>query len=192
MKKIGLTGGIGSGKTFISKIFQKMGYAVFFADVEAKKCMNNSAELKSEITHNFGNNIYENGTFQKENLADIVFSDSKKLEILNQLVHPFVQRAFVSWSKNQKSELVIKEAAILFESGANKGLDGVICISAPLQKRIERVMKRDNCSEQEVLDRIANQMLQEEKVQLSDFIIVNDEKEKLLPQIISICKKLTN
>ncbi len=169
-----------------------MGYAVFFADVEAKKCMNNSAELKSEITHNFGNNIYENGTFQKENLADIVFSDSKKLEILNQLVHPFVQRAFVSWSKNQKSELVIKEAAILFESGANKGLDGVICISAPLQKRIERVMKRDNCSEQEVLDRIANQMLQEEKVQLSDFIIVNDEKEKLLPQIISICKKLTN
>ena len=190
MKKIGLTGGIGVGKTFVSEIFQKMGYSVFLADLHAKKCIHESDDLKNEIKKKFGNEIYQKGVLQKNRLADIVFNDTKKLQELNNLVHPFVQRHFEAWCKNQQSKFVIKEAAILFESEAHKGLDGVICVSAPFQKRIERVMKRDNCTKEDVIKRIENQMPQEKKEKLSDFVILNNDKKELLPQIISICKKL--
>ena len=190
MKKIGLTGGIGVGKTFVSEIFQKMGYSVFLADLHAKKCIHESDDLKNEIKKKFGNEIYQKGVLQKNRLADIVFNDTKKLQELNNLVHPFVQRYFEAWCKNQQSKFVIKEAAILFESEAHKGLDGVICVSAPFQKRIERVMKRDNCTKEDVIKRIENQMPQEKKEKLSDFVILNNDKKELLPQIISICKKL--
>ena len=190
MKKIGLTGGIGVGKTFVSEIFQKMGYSVFLADLHAKKCIHESDDLKNEIKKKFGNEIYQKGVLQKNRLADIVFNDTKKLQELNNLVHPFVQRHFEAWCKNQQSRFVIKEAAILFESEAHKGLDGVICVSAPFQKRIERVMKRDNCTKEDVIKRIENQMPQEKKEKLSDFVILNNDKKELLPQIISICKKL--
>ena len=190
MKKIGLTGGIGVGKTFVSEIFQKMGYSVFFADLHAKKCMHESDDLKTEIKQNFGNEIYQKGVLQKDRLSNIVFNDTKKLQELNGLVHPFVQRRFEDWCKNQQSKFVIKEAAILFESEAHKGLDGIICVSAPFQKRIERVIKRDNCTKEDVIKRIENQMPQEKKEKLSDFVILNNDKKELLPQIISICKKL--
>ena len=190
MKKIGLTGGIGVGKTFVSEIFQKMGYSVFLADLHAKKCIHESDDLRKEIKKKFGNEIYQKGVLQKNRLADIVFNDTKKLQELNNLVHPFVQKYFEAWCKNQQSKFVIKEAAILFESEAHKGLDGVICVSAPFQKRIERVMKRDNCTKEDVIKRIENQMLQEKKEKLSDFVILNNDKKELLPQIISICKKL--
>ena len=190
MKKIGLTGGIGVGKTFVSEIFQKMGYSVFLADLHAKKCMHESDDLKTEIKKNFGHEIYQKGVLQENRLADIVFNDTKKLQELNSLVHPFVQRRFEDWCKNQQSKFVIKEAAILFESEAHKGLDGVICVSAPFEKRIERVMKRDNCTKEDVIKRIENQMPQEKKEKLSDFVILNNDKKELLPQIISICKKL--
>ena len=190
MKKIGLTGGIGVGKTFVSKIFQKMGYSVFLADLHAKKCIHESDDLKNEIKKKFGNEIYQKGVLQKDRLSNIVFNDTKKLQELNSLVHPFVQRRFEDWCKNQQSKFVIKEAAILFESEAYKGLDGVICVSAPFQKRIERVMKRDNCTKEDVIKRIENQMPQEKKEKLSDFVILNNDKKELLPQIISICKKL--
>ena len=190
MKKIGLTGGIGVGKTFVSEIFQKMGYSVFLADLHAKKCIHESDDLRKEIKKKFGNEIYQKGVLQNNRLADIVFNDTKKLQELNNLVHPFVQRYFEAWCKNQQSKFVIKEAAILFESEAHKGLDGVICVSAPFQKRIERVMKRDNCTKEDVIKRIENQMPQEKKEKLSDFVILNNDKKELLPQIISICKKL--
>ena len=190
MKKIGLTGGIGVGKTFVSEIFQKMGYSVFLADLHAKKCIHESDDLKNEIKKKFGNEIYQKGVLQKNRLSNIVFNDTKKLQELNSLVHPCVQRRFEDWCKNQQSKFVIKEAAILFESEAHKGLDGVICVSAPFQKRIERVMKRDNCTKEDVIKRIENQMPQEKKEKLSDFVILNNDKKELLPQIISICKKL--
>jgi len=190
MKKIGLTGGIGVGKTFVSEIFQKMGYSVFLSDLHAKKCMHESDDLKTKIKQNFGSQSYQKGVLQENKLANIVFNDAKKLQELNSLVHPFVQRRFENWSKDQQSKFVIKEAAILFESEAYKGLDGVICVSAPFEKRIERVMRRDNCTKEDVVKRIENQMPQEDKEKLSDFLIINDDKEKLLPQIISICKRL--
>lgn len=192
MKKIGLTGGIGVGKTFVASIFQKMGIAVFSADIYAKRCMQESKELKDAIVQYFGADVYKNGELQKQKLAEIVFSDSGKLNVLNKLVHPFVQIEFEKWCKNQTSSFVLKEAAILFESDSHKNLDAIIYVGAPLQIRIERVMQRDKCSEKAVLKRITNQMPEEEKEQLSDFVIVNDSKEKLLPQIISISKKLTD
>ena len=192
MKRIGLTGGIGVGKTFVANIFQKMGIAVFSADIYAKRCMQESEQLKNAIIQDFGMDIYKNEILQKQKLAEIVFSDSEKLNMLNKLVHPFVQVTFEKWCENQTSSFVLKEAAILFESDSYKNLDEVICVAAPLQTRINRVVQRDKCSEQAVLNRIANQMSEEEKKQLSDFVIVNDGKEKLLPQIISICEKLTD
>ena len=190
MKKIGLTGGIGVGKTFVADIFQKMGYTVFSADTEAKKCMQESKDLKSAVLQNFGDEMYKNGVLQKEELANIVFNDSEKLNELNQLVHPFVQLEFENWCKNQTSKFVIKEAAILFESRANKGLDAVICVSSPMEVRIKRVMERDKCSREKVMKRIAMQMPQETKEKLSDFVIINAENEKILPQILSVCKKI--
>ena len=190
MKKIGLTGGIGVGKTFVADIFQKMGYTVFSADTEAKKCMQESKDLKSAVIQNFGDEMYKNGVLQKEKLANIVFNDSEKLNELNQLVHPFVQLEFENWCTNQTSKFVIKEAAILFESRANKGLDAVICVSSPMEVRIKRVMERDKCSREKVMKRIAMQMPQETKEKLSDFVIINAENEKILPQILSVCKKI--
>ena len=190
MKKIGLTGGIGVGKTFVADIFQKIGYAVFSADTEAKKCMQESKDLKSAVIQNFGDEMYKNGVLQKEILANIVFSDSKKLQELNNLVHPFVQNKFEIWQKEQTAPFVLKEAAILFESGAHIGLDGVICVTTPLQIRIQRVMQRDNCTKENIIKRMENQMPQDKKEQLSDFVIVNDGKEKLLPQIQAIFKKI--
>ena len=190
MKKIGLTGGIGVGKTFVADIFQKMGYTVFSADTEAKKCMQESKDLKSTVIQNFGDEMYKNGVLQKEKLANIVFNDSEKLNELNQLVHPFVQLEFENWCKNQTSKFVIKEAAILFESRANKGLDAVICVSSPMEVRIKRVMERDKSSREKVMKRIAMQMPQETKEKLSDFVIINTENEKILPQILSVCKKI--
>ena len=179
MKKIGLTGGIGVGKTFVADIFQKMGYAVFSADTEAKKCMQESKDLKSAVIQNFGDEVYKNGVLQKEKLANIVFNDSEKLNELNQLVHPFVQQYFENWCKNQNAKFVIKEAAILFESGAHIGLDAVICVTAPMEIRIKMVMQRDNCSKEEMLKRIENQMPQEEKEGLSDFVIVNKRSHEV-------------
>ena len=190
MKKIGLTGGIGAGKTFVAEVFQRLGYAIFSADFHAKKCMQESEELKTQICKAFGNDIYVKGKLQKKKLANIVFSDSKKLQELNNLVHPFVHIAFDEWLIKQDSEYVIKEAAILFEGGANKGLDAVICVSSPMELRIKRVMERDKCSRERVMKRMAMQMPQETKEKLSDFVIVNTENEKILPQILSICKKI--
>ncbi len=190
MKKIGITGGIGVGKTFVSEIFSRLGVPVFSADTEARKCMHDSDDLKNSITRHFWNGIYKKGILQKEILANIVFSDSKKLQELNNLVHPFVQNKFEIWQKEQTAPFVLKEAAILFESGANKGLDAVICISSAMEVRIKRVMERDKCSREKVMKRIAMQMPQETKEKLSDFVIINAENEKILPQILSVCKKI--
>ena len=191
MKKIGITGGIGSGKTYISKVFTSLGIPVFNADVESKKLMITSKKLMDSVKSEFGENIYVNGNLNKEKLASIVFYDKSKLQKLNSLVHPIVKAEFEHWCTKQTSPYVIKEAAILFESKANIGLDAVICVSAPLELRIKRSMERDNSTEKEIKNRIENQISQEEKENLSDYIIVNDEKEMLLSQIIKLHKLLS-
>lgn len=186
MKKIGITGGIGSGKTYVSEVFSSLGIPVFNADVESKRLISSSDKLISLVKDSFGNDIYTNGVLDKKKLASIVFSDKEKLENLNNIVHPIVKQEFIDWCKKQNSSYVIKEAAILFESSSDKGLDAVICVSAPLNIRIDRAVKRDGSSEKEIKNRIENQISQEEKENLSDYIIVNDGVQSLLPQILKI------
>ena len=186
MKKIGLTGGIGSGKTYVSEVFSSLGIPVFNADVQSKKLMRSCDKLISLVKDSFGDDIYTNRVLDKQKLASIVFSDKEKLENLNNIIHPIVKQEFIDWCKQQNSSYVIKEAAILFESSSDKGLDAVICVSAPLNIRIDRAVKRDGSSEKEINNRIENQISQEEKENLSDYIIVNDGVQSLLPQILKI------
>ena len=190
MKKIGITGGIGSGKTYVASVFQSLGIPIFNADIQAKKIMTSSRKLIKLLKEEFGNDIYKDSDLNKEKLASIVFSNSDKLQKLNSLVHPIVKEEFNNWCKKQTSPYIIKEAAILFESNSHIGLDAVICVSAPLELRMKRLLNRDNYSEKEIKKRIENQISQEEKEKLSDYIIVNDEKELLLPKIIKIHKEL--
>jgi len=190
MKKIGITGGIGSGKTYVASVFQSLGIPIFNADIQAKKIMTSSGKLIKLVKEEFGNDIYKDSDLNKEKLASIVFSNSDKLQKLNSLVHPIVKEEFNNWCKKQTSPYVIKEAAILFESNSHIGLDAVICVSAPLDLRMKRLLNRDDYSEKEIKKRIENQISQEEKEKLSDYIIVNDEKELLLPKIIKIHKEL--
>ena len=190
MKKIGITGGIGSGKTYVASVFQSLGIPIFNADIQAKKIMTSSGKLIKLVKEEFGNDIYKDSDLNKEKLASIVFSNSDKLQKLNSLVHPIVKEEFNNWCKKQISPYVIKEAAIVFESNSHLELDAVICVSAPLNLRMKRLFKRDNSSEKEMKKRIENQISQEEKEKRSDYIIVNNEKDLLLPQIIKIHKVL--
>ena len=192
MKKIGITGGIGSGKTYVAAVFQSLGIPIFYADLQANKLMITSEKLIKLLKEEFGNHIYKDADLNKEKLASIVFSNSDKLQKLNSLVHPIVKEEFNNWCKRQTSPYVIKEAAILFESKSHLGLDAVICVSAPLELRMKRILERDNSTEKEIKKRIENQISQEEKEKISDYIIVNDEKDVLLPQIIKIHEKLEN
>lgn len=189
--RIGLTGGIGSGKTFVSDVFKKLKIPVFNADDAAKRCMVDNERLQQEIQNFFGDKVYNNGALQNKVLAEIVFNDEQKLEKLNKLVHPVVKKSFEDWCAEQTTEIIIKEAAILFESNTHTGLDKVICVSAPEAMRIERVMNRDNISRAQVVARIEKQMPQHEKEKLSNFVIINDEKELLLPQIIDIITQIS-
>ena len=191
MKKIGLTGGIGVGKTYIAKLFLQMGIPVFNADLEAKKCMVEDDKLMTAVQLAFGRKIYVNGILQKEELAKIVFNNKVALAKLNALVHPVVKQKFEDWSKGKTAKLVIKEAAILFESGANLGLDAVICVSATENLRIARVLKRDESLVDDIKNRMNKQMPQAEKEKLADYIIVNDGVELILPQVIKILSQIS-
>lgn len=190
MKKIGLTGGIGVGKTYVSKIFQKMGIPIFNADEQAKKCMVDDANLKEAVQLAFGENMYLKGVLQKDALAKIVFNNTEALAELNALVHPIVKQKFEDWCSLQSTSMVIKEAAILFESDAHVGLDAVVCVSAPEKLRISRVQKRDGNSVEQIQSRMSKQMPQTEKEELADFLIVNDQVQLLLPQVLAIITEM--
>ena len=190
MKKLGLTGGIGVGKTYVSKVFQQMGIPVFNADVEAKNCMAKDKRSMQNVKNSFGEDMYDNGVLQKEKLAKVVFNNSERLAELNALVHPVVKQTFDDWCAEQTSELVIKEAAILFESNAYLGLDAVICVSATEKVRITRVQNRDGSSVAEIKSRMDKQISQSKKEELADFVIVNDGKQMLLPQLIKVLKEM--
>lgn len=186
MIKVGLTGGIGSGKSVVAKVFETLGIPVYYADDAAKKLMNTDEKLKKEIIKNFGADSYKNGDLDRKYIASIVFNDKEKLELLNSLTHPATILDAKEWIKKQASPYIIKEAALLFESGANKDLDFVIGVDAPLPLRIKRVMKRDGITEAEILKRIAGQMNDDEKMKLCDFIIYNNEKDLVIPQILEL------
>ena len=187
---VGLTGGIGSGKTTVAHVFETLGIPVYYADTEAKRIMNEDAELKEAIIKNFGSASYKNGELDRAYLSQIVFNDSYRLDVLNSLVHPATIRDADLWMKNQNSPYVIKEAALLFESGAAGHLDYVIGVYAPSEMRIKRVMQRDGVSREEILKRIKSQMDENIKMKLCDFVITNDESELVVSQVLKIHEQL--
>jgi dephospho-CoA kinase len=178
-KIIGLTGGIGSGKTTVARKLVELGIPVYFADLEAKKLMNQPF-LAEQIQSKFGPEVYDEGVLQNQILAAKVFSDPNNIAQLNAIVHPAVAQDFQAWLiRHQKYKLVVKEVAILFETGGEKNCDYVVLVTAPLETRIQRVMQRDGVTRKQVLDRINLQWNDEIKRKLSDFVIENDSKEHL-------------
>ena len=185
-KMIGLTGGIGAGKTMVAKIFENLGVPVFNADDTAKQLMQTSPEIKTVLIKQFGEKVYENGILQKAYLSSIVFSDAHQLALLNSIVHPITIQAAWDWAKVQTAPYVIKEAALLFESNAVEGLDFVIGVTAPMPLRIQRIMQRDICTKQEAEKRMHHQINDTIKMRLCDKVIVNDEIQLLTPQVLAL------
>lgn len=192
MKKVGITGGIGSGKTTVCKIFEILGIPVYYADDEAKKIITNNEALKAKIIATFGKESYlEDGAYNRAYIANIVFKDKKELEKLNQIVHPAMYQDGVDWHNAQNNvPYTLKEAAILFESKGHLMMDKSILVVAPMETRIERVMKRDDTTEEAIMNRINKQMPDSEKIKLADYIILNDGNAPLVPQILKIHDKL--
>jgi len=190
MTKVGLTGGIGSGKTTVAKIFEMLSVPVYYADNAAKRIMNEDDELKKAIQDQFGAAAYKNGELDRDYLASKVFRQPKQLELLNSLVHPATIRDAAGWMEQQKAAYTIKEAALIFESPAAEQLDYVIGVYAPVELRIKRTMERNNISHDEVLQRMNNQLDEKIKMKLCDFIIYNDEQQLLIPQVIQLHQKL--
>lgn len=191
MFRVGLTGGIGSGKTLICSILEKLRIPVYYADVEAKRLMNSDPDLKEGILELLGEEAFRGGSLDRKYLAGRLFGDAALLADMNALVHPAVRKDFQNWSSRQKEvPYVVEEAAILFESGAYKELDHTVLVYAPEEIRISRVMERDRCDRVSVLKRMDHQMSEEVKKELADHILVNDGKQMLLPQVIEWHNKL--
>ncbi len=190
MIKIGLTGGIGSGKTTVAKIFETLGIPVYYADDAAKRIMNENENLRQAIQSNFGKETYSNNQLNRAHLASLVFGSEKKLAQLNALVHPLTIEDSDRWMKAQTAPYAIKEAALVFESDVWKGLDKVIGVSSPQELRVQRAMQRDGSSKEAVLARMSRQMDEEEKMKRCDFVVYNDETQLLIPQVIAIHEQL--
>ena len=189
MLKIGLTGGIGSGKTVVAQIFEVLGIPVFYADTEAKQIMEQDEQLINSIKETFGPSTYIDGRLNRPFLANIVFNDAFKLEQLNALVHPATIKAANNWMAKQSAPYVIKEAALMFESGSAANLDYIIGVYAPPTVRLKRAMDRDKLSREEVLARMNKQVDDVIKMRLCDFVLTNDEQQLLIPQVIRLHEK---
>lgn len=189
MLKIGLTGGIGSGKSAVAGIFKVLGIPVFDADIEAKIIMEKDEQLVLSIQKLFGEESYTDKKLNRKYIANIVFNDSHKLKQLNALVHPAAILAANNWMNLQTAPYVVKEAALMFESGSAANLDYVIGVYAPQQLRVERVMERDSVTDDQVQAIMSRQMDEEEKMKLCDFIVVNDEQQLLIPQVVQLHQK---
>lgn len=191
MIKLGLTGNIGSGKTTVSKIFESLNIPVFYADTEAK-ALYDLKQVKETINSIFGSSIFNNsGEVDFKLLANIVFSDKSKLEQLTGILHPLVFEKYQEWvEENTLAPYSIHESAIIFEYSQQKYFDKTICVTAPLELRVKRVLKRDNTSLEKIKERVNNQMDETKKTGLSDIIIINDEKSFLIPQIMEIHNKM--
>lgn len=197
MLRIGLTGGIGSGKSTIAQIFEVLGIPVYYADTEAKRLMNSDAELKNSIIQNFGEDAYKEGILNRAYIASIVFNDPEKLDLLNSIVHPATIKDGIRWmkkiesSEGKKVPYAIHEAALIFEAGVAEGLDHVIGVSAPLPLRIKRTMDRDKVTKEAVLKRMNRQIDEEIKMKLCDFVIINDEQQLVITQVLNLHEKFT-
>ncbi|WP_423149408.1 dephospho-CoA kinase [Rubrolithibacter danxiaensis] len=193
MLKIGITGGIGSGKTVVCRVFELLGIPVFYADTVAKEVMQTDSLLIRELIETFGPETYfPEGVLNRKYLANIVFRDEAELKKLNSLVHPAVFRAFDYWTEQQKNvPYVLKEAALLFESGSYKKCDYTILVTSPIQLRIKRIIDRDSISIEQVQERINKQMSDDEKKNRADCFIKNDEAELIIPQVLALHEKFS-
>lgn len=193
--QIGITGGIGSGKSLVSKIFAVLGIPVYDADSRAKNLMTTDRILRDQIAKEFGNLCYHpDGRLNNAYLASVVFKAPERLLRLNQLVHPRVAEDYHGWViGNEQSPYVIKEAALLFEAGSYKALDKIIVVTAPVDMRIDRVLKRDQHRTKEDVQRILkSQMAEEEKIELADFVILNDGTQLVIPQVLALHKQFVS
>ncbi len=191
MLKIGITGGIGSGKTTVSKLFELLGIPVYYADDRAKWLMQNDAALSKKLRKEFGEDTFINGSLQNKILAAKVFNNSIALKKLNSLVHPAVFDDFKKWVTEQKNvPFILKEAALIFEAGSDEHLDKVITVYAPEHLRVQRIVERDKTTEEAIRARMQQQLPDEEKVKRSQFVIYNDEKQLVIPQVLKIYSEL--
>lgn len=188
---IGLTGGIGAGKSVVAKILESMGFAIFYSDFEAKELVNNDPVIRRELSELVNEDLYQTGELDRKRLAALIFSSPELRAQVNNIIHPRVRAHFKAYCDAQpKEQLIFNEAAILFETGAYKNFDKNVLVTAPDELRIERVMKRDKVSEQEVLNRINAQWSDAQKRELADHVIVNDEKMPLLDQVERLVDQL--
>lgn len=190
MKKIGITGGIGSGKSFVSKIIKAIGYPVFNSDLVAKDIMNNNADTKNFIVYNFGSSSYHNGSINKAYLAKQLFNDPEKLKIINNHVHPKVRDQFDVFCNASNSDLIFNESAIIFETGIQNRFDAVLLILSTKKLRIKRIMDRDNVSLDDVNKRINNQLSDDQKRSFTNFHILNDNESPLLIQVYDFIEEV--
>ena len=190
---IGITGGIGSGKSTVAAIFNLLGIPVYNADVRARVLMNEEEQLISDIKERFGEQSYDNGLLNREYLAKRIFASEEETNKLNQLVHPAVARDFENWSLSQQTKYIVKEAALLFETGSYKELDKTILVVAPESTRIKRVLKRDSNRSAEQINNIIERQTSVEKVKpLASWIIKNDDSELIIPQVLRIHAAIKN
>jgi len=187
---VGLTGGIGSGKTTVAKLFMELGVPVYIADEEAKKLMNRSKIIRRKLIQLFGDHVYLNNELNKPFIADIIFNDKLFLKKMNAIIHPRVAKHFAKWVLKQKTQYVIKEVAILFENGGYKTCDYVITVTAPKKLKIERLLQRDNTTKANIEAIMKNQWSDEEKAERSHFIIENINLENTKKQVLNIHNKI--
>lgn len=190
MLRIGVTGGIGSGKTTVTRIFQSLGIPIYSSDIEAKRLMRDDPKIRSQIIQQFGSGSYSGELPNTSHLASIVFQDPAALEKLNRIIHPATLADARNWMESQQAPYAIKESALLFETGAAEGLDRIIGVYAPRSLRIQRVMQREPIDRESVIARMNHQLDEEMKRKLCDEVIVNDEQQPLLDQVLALHTKL--
>ncbi|KPM33671.1 Dephospho-CoA kinase [Croceitalea dokdonensis DOKDO 023] len=187
---VGLTGGIGSGKSTVARFFMDLGVPVYDSDSEAKRLMNTSKHLRKRIVSLFGEQAYHGQTLNKKYLASVVFADDEQLDKLNAIVHPAVRSHFEAWAKKQQFAYVIQETALIFENNAQERYDAVILVVSPLETRIKRVMERDGVQKEMVLERMSHQLLDAEKMPLANFVITNTDLEITKKTVLEIHAQL--
>jgi dephospho-CoA kinase len=188
--KLGVTGGIGSGKTTVCKVFGVLGIPVFSADDEAKKIQDNNRDIQIKINLLVGKDLFSSGKLDRPELAKIIFNNKELLEKVNSLIHPEVFRSFGEWFNKQDSPYSIMEAAILFESGAFRLMDRIVTVVTPMEERIERLISGNRLSGEQIIERIKNQIDDESRVKQSDFVISNSENDMIIPAIIGIHEEM--